>query len=179
MSCRHVQELLADYSVGILEAREHREVETHLASCAACREELRIMDAAVALVERHGVRQPPPGLFNAVRNRIEAGDVRQERPAWWWLWLNSTPARVSGMTVAVAAVAAGFLMPVQTPEVPSIPVHVSAGVGSVANNDLGNSIRQHAMAHMEGPLADRVAWEAMAQLVTTGEDARLKRPGVE
>jgi len=180
MNCRQVQDLLADYSVQVLEVRVHEHVEAHLAGCAPCREELRLLDATIALVETHGVRQPPPGLFNAVRNRIEAGDVRQEQPAWWLRWMNTTPARMSGMAVAAAALALGFLLPVGQSSLPPLDMFngPAAGGGPVASNELGNSIRQHAMSHTEGPLADRVAWEAMAQLVSQDE-RRGRQPGVE
>lgn len=179
MNCSRIQDLLADYSVEILDARTHQTVEGHLAACVACRKELQVMDAVVALVEEQGVRQPPVGLFNGVRNRIESGAIERERPAWW-AWLSTGPARALAMGGAMAAVALGLLMPTGShyagPVLPDI--HAQPGGGSaVASGELAGSIRQHALSAAEGPLTDRVAWEAMAQLVSqdgSGDRARIE-----
>src|SRR5438045_3465985 len=96
MDCSRVRDLLPDYSVEILDGRTRAAVERHLEVCAGCRAERRAQDDVMGLVEQFGARQPPPGLFNAVRNRIEGGDLVRERPAWW-AWLYSRPARVLGM----------------------------------------------------------------------------------
>ena len=166
--------MLPDYSVDLLDARTHRTVETHLSLCEGCRDELRIMDSVMTLVERHGVRQPPAGLFNAVRNQIESGEIRRDRPVWW-AWLYSRPARAAAMGMAMAALALGILMPVSTTRLlPSPDLHGDAQVtgGMMASGALASSIRQHALSAGEGPLADRVAWEAMAQLVAQDKDRR-------
>lgn len=167
MDCTRIRDLLADYSVRNLDARSHRQVEAHLPVCAECREELRVMDAVVSLVEAHGALQPPVGLFNGVRNRIEAGDFVRERPAWWAVFLTK-PARAAAMGMAMGAVVIGLVVPtgpsVRQPG--RLEMHV-APVGQIAaSGELANSIRQHAMSASEGPLADRVAWEAMAQIAT-------------
>jgi predicted anti-sigma-YlaC factor YlaD len=168
MNCSKIRDLLPDYSVEMLEGRARRMVQEHLAGCEGCREELRVQDSVMALVEQHGAHEPPPGLFNAVRNQIESGVVAQQRPAWW-AWLYTGPARATGMGLAMAALAVSLLMPSNGPSTPSelVPVHptVSASRG-MATTALAGSIRQHAMSASEGPLADRVAWEAMAQIAT-------------
>jgi predicted anti-sigma-YlaC factor YlaD len=165
MDCTRIRDLLADYSVQILDGRTHRQVESHLQICAGCREELRVLDAVMSLVEEHGTLAPPPGLFNAVRNQIESGQVARQRPAWWAIFL-TTPARVAAMGMAMGAVALGLMMPT-TPVNQSLKLdpHLPA-VGQVATGELSSSVRQHAMAATEGPLADRVAWEAMAQIAS-------------
>lgn len=167
MDCSRTRDLLPDYSVEILDVRTHREVDAHLQSCADCREELRVMDSVMSLVESHGALEPPVGLFNGVRNRIESGDFVRQRPAWWAVFLTK-PARVGAMGLAMGAVVLGLVMPTgPSPQVHvPLPLNPDAGVSSVASGELGNSIRQHAMSASEGPLADRVAWEAMAQLAS-------------
>jgi anti-sigma factor RsiW len=172
MNCAQVRDLLPDYSVEILDARTHQAVESHLAICADCRAELHTMDAVMDLVAQHGTRQPPPGLFNAVRNRIESGDVVRDR-APWWAWLLTTPARATAMTMAVGVLALGFLLPVK-PGVPTMPLPVHPGDGTTSTA-LAASIRQHAISAGEGPLADRIAWEAMAQLVSQEDQTRLDK----
>jgi len=178
MDCSRVRDLLPDYSVEILDARTRAQVERHLAACVACHEELRAEDDVMALVEQFGVRQPPAGLFNAVRNRIEAGDLVREQPAWW-SWFYTRPARAFAMGTAVAALALALFLPTGpggTGSLGRLPVNetISSGPTSTA---LAGSIRQHAMAAGEGPLADRVAWEAMAQLAVQGQENRA--PGVQ
>ena len=172
MDCNRIRDLLPDYSVEMLDGRTHRTVKAHLDACGECREELRVMDSVMSLVEIHGAVQPPAGLFNGVRNRIEAGDFVRERPAWWAIFL-TTPARVGAMGLAMGAVAVGLLMPTgpdQTVKSRPLPIHTES-YGQVASSDLASSIRQHAMSAAEGPLTDRVAWEAMAQLVTQDKDS--------
>jgi len=178
MDCTRVRDLLPDYSVEILDGRTHRQVEAHLQICADCQRELRLMDEVMKLVETHAAHQPPVGLFNGVRNRIEAGDFVRDRPAWWSIFL-TRPARVAAMGLAMGAVVMGLVLPTGTPgmHAPLPLMSPEQGLGSVASGELGNSIRQHAMSASEGPLADRVAWEAMAQLAgENGLDDDVPRP---
>jgi len=176
MMCSQVQDLLPDYSVEMLDGRTSREVRAHLSECAGCRRELKAMDDVVALVEQYGAVSPPVGLFNGVRNQIEAGTVTREKPAWWAVFL-TRPARVAAMGMAMGAVALGLFLPTSpTATIDFVPVHGGqAAVGSVASSELAGSIRQHAMSAGEGPLADRVAWEAMAQLVTQDREKEKSR----
>lgn len=179
MNCSRVQELLPDYSVEILSEREQRAIRAHLESCGACLEEFQAMERAVALVEEFGVREPPAGLFNAVRNRIESGSVARERPAWW-AWFYTKPARVGAMGLAMASVLVGLLMPVNQQSLPTIAINPGGrALTGVASGELAGAIRLHAMANSNAPLTDRVAWEAMAQIVTqqTGDDSERSEGG--
>jgi anti-sigma factor RsiW len=177
MNCSQIRDSLPDYSVGILDSRSRAAVERHLEICADCRAELQAQDQVMDLVEQYGFRQPPVGLFNGVRNRIEAGDGKRARPAWW-AWLYSGPARALAMGTALGALALALLAPTTpgTTVTPGgLPIHPEGN--GVTTTALISSIRQHAMAAGEGPLTDRVAWEAMAQLATQEKDE--KRPGVQ
>jgi hypothetical protein len=178
MECPRVRDLLADYSVEMLEARQQRQVDAHLDGCADCREELRILNAVVVLVEEHGALNPPVGLFNGVRNRIEAGDFVRERPAWWAIFL-TPPARAGAMAMAMGAVVLGLVVPTGPSRVQQpLPIHVTE-TSSMASGDLASSIRQHAMSAVEGPLADRVAWEAMAQIAAQNVPDEDGKPAKE
>ncbi len=171
MLCTHVRERIADFSVGILSGRESAEIGRHLEICADCREELHALERVASLVEEHGRIEPPPGLFNAVRNRIELGEVRRDR-APWWFWFNTRPARGVAMAMAVASVVVPLLLPVPPSASPmtELPMH---GEGSnMPSSALASSIRQHAMSAGNGTLTDRVAWEAMAQLAAQEHDER-------
>ncbi len=176
LKCTRVIELLPDYSVALLDHRTEAAVDSHLEICEVCRRELKTMDAAVALVAQHGGLQPPVGLFNAVRNRIEAGEaVRERRP--WWFWFNTTPARSLAMGMAVLAIALPFTVPVQ-PSYQPIEISMHGDGPEVTSSALASSIRQHAMSAGEGPLTDRVAWEAMA-LLANGEREPVSDAAVE
>lgn len=172
MHCTRIREQLADYSVGLLDRREAEQVRSHVALCADCRRELHALDRAAELVESYGALEPPPGLFHAVRNRIDSGALRRDRPAWWALFL-TTPARATAMGLSIAALALGLLLPAPRPSAPELPMFADTRV----SGELASSIRQHALSAGEGPLTDRVAWEAMAQLVTQERDSG-NRPGV-
>ena len=175
MDCTRVRDLLPDYSVEMLDGRMRTAVAEHLAVCADCRRELALQESVMTLVEAQGFREPPPGLFNAVRNHIEAGGVAQDaRP--WWSFVYNRPARALAMSMAVGALALGILLPVNNPRIPSGTIHSAPLIrGNTASSELANSIRQHAMSASDGPLADRVAWEAMAQLVTQESAAKGRR----
>ncbi len=168
MKCAAIREKLADYSVELLDPHTSQLVDAHLDLCADCRAELRALNAVVKLVETHGSRQPPAGLFNGIRNQIEAGRAPQQRPAWW-AWLLTPPVRAGAMGLALGVLALGLFMPVDsgTPLPPSPQVHpTEASAAGPATTALASSIRQHAFSAGMGPLTDRVAWEAVAQLVT-------------
>ena len=167
MKCAEIREKLADYSVELLDARTSQRVDAHLEVCVDCRGELRALHAVVTLVETHGHREPPPGLFNGIRNQIEAGQLKQQRPAWWVFFLTA-PARAGAMAMALGALAMGLFLPVQTGTSvpPPLGVHAGIAAGAPTTTALASSIRQHALSAGQGPLTDRVAWEAVAQLVT-------------
>jgi len=177
MNCSRIRDLLPDYAVELLDGRTHAVVERHLEGCADCRAELRVQDDVMSLVKQYGVRQPPVGLFNGVRNRIEA-DGPRERPAWW-SWLYSRPARALAMGTALASLALALFLPANQGTAPlSPPIHPTAGDGAaITSTALADSIRQHAISAGEGPVTDRVAWYAMAELAL--QDNKKTRPGVE
>jgi hypothetical protein len=167
MDCARLRNLLPDYGVDMLDDRTHNIVSEHLAVCSDCRAELELQESVMSLVETHGLREPPAGLFNAVRNQIETGHIAQA-PKPWWSFLWSAPVRGMALAGSVAVLVAGLMMPVTNPHIPEGSLHPSLDIGKVAqSSELANSIRQHAMSAAEGPLAERVAWEAMAQLAET------------
>lgn len=176
MNCSRIRDLLPDYAVELLDGRTRVVVERHLEECADCRAELRVQDDVMTLVEQYGVRQPPVGLFNGVRNRIEA-DGPRERPAWW-SWLYSRPARALAMGTALASLALALFLPANPGSAPALTIHpTSADGAAITSTALADSIRQHAISAGDGPVTDRVAWYAMAELAL--QDNKKNRPGVE
>jgi len=70
MNCQEVQSLISEYSLGLIEGRRKAEMDQHLASCKACARELEKLTQVMALVEGLDAKEPPPGLWNGVYNRI-------------------------------------------------------------------------------------------------------------
>jgi len=82
MTCNEVDDRLDDYVDGSLGEGEFQEVELHIASCAACRDEerhLRLILAQANALPREVA--PSRDLWGGIAERIEA--ERRERPAWW------------------------------------------------------------------------------------------------
>lgn len=158
MDCRQVQPKIADYSVGLLRAREQQEVEGHLAACATCAREWRELQAVMELVERNGSREPPPHLWNGVYNRITA-DATRERPGFWERWLAGPRRLIAGTATGVAAAALLAALIIGRPE--SLPTPPGTGGQDVTVV----AMQQHTtLAGME-PFADEVGLEAYRLLV--------------
>lgn len=121
MTCKEVDDRLDDYVDGSLGEGEFQEVELHIASCAACRDEERHLRRILALASAlPREMEPPRDLWAGIAERIEA--ERRVRPAWWGS---------VGLAVAAAlvvAIGAALLLrndPVSVgPTVSTIPVSV-------------------------------------------------------
>jgi hypothetical protein len=103
MTCNEVEDRLDDYVDGSLREGEFQEVELHIASCAACRDEerhlRRILAQANALPREVA---PPRDLWAGIAERIEA-ERRGRRPAWWG------PVGLAMAATLVVGVAAALL----------------------------------------------------------------------
>lgn len=161
MNCAQVQPKIADYSVGLLRAREREQVEGHLGACSACAREWRELQAVLGMVERFGAREPPPHLWNGVYNRITAEAAPAAPGFWTRLW--GGPGRLVAGTAtgfAAAALLAGlFLHPLSSGPGGPMPQPDWTAVPSAT------AVQQHAMLAGFEPLADEVGLEAYARLV--------------
>ena len=118
MTCDEVDGRLDGYADGSLSEGEFQEVELHLSSCAACREQerrLRLVLAQARALPRE--LSPSRDLWAGIAQRIEAG--RRGR-ATWWLGL-------AAAAVLVGAVSVSFLhrddpVPVSVPGPVTVPV---------------------------------------------------------
>jgi anti-sigma factor RsiW len=87
MSCNRMESRILAYVDGRLKAGEQREVEAHLAECAACRVRVNEFRAVWGLLEELPQIEPS-GAFDArVRARVAAEPVKQS----WWAWLAPSP----------------------------------------------------------------------------------------
>lgn len=101
----HVDELLALYALGGMDAEESRRIEAHLAGCAACRSEAETDRALVGLIAHIAPAQGPRDELRArVMSRIGARPPHRERRA-----LSLRPAWVfAALNVAVVAALLGW-----------------------------------------------------------------------
>jgi anti-sigma factor RsiW len=87
MSCNRIESKILAYVDGRLKASEQRDVETHLATCAACRLRVNEFRAVSGLLDELPQIEPS-GAFDArVRARVAAEPTRPS----WWAWLAPSP----------------------------------------------------------------------------------------
>jgi anti-sigma factor RsiW len=90
---------LLPYVDGRLKASEQREVETHLATCTACRVRVNEFRAVSGLLEELPQIEPS-GAFDArVRARVAAEPVKQS----WWAWFAPSPRVVFAASMLLLA----------------------------------------------------------------------------
>ena len=102
MTCDEVDGRLDDYADGSLSEGQFQEVELHLASCAACREQerrLRLILAQARALPRE--LAPPRDLWTGIAQRIEAG--RRGRTFWF------APMVLAAAAVLVAVLSVSLL----------------------------------------------------------------------
>jgi len=84
LSCTEATHSLGSYLVGALDPRERADVETHLAHCPACRDELAGLAALPGLMSRlttEEVLAGPPPVDDALLERLLAAASWQRRLA--------------------------------------------------------------------------------------------------
>lgn len=101
----HVTDLLGAHALGCLDAEEAHQVETHIATCAGCREELAAYECVAGGLAYTAPRaDPPAGLKQRVLARVRPAAPR--RP--WWEALGSffrRTAPIWGLATAVLLLA--------------------------------------------------------------------------
>ena len=80
-SCMEVQDTLEAYLADELDADTHAIVETHIASCPRCQDEIRFVEAIDEALHELPKPEPPPEIFNAVTAYVRAHPDKRER--WW------------------------------------------------------------------------------------------------
>jgi predicted anti-sigma-YlaC factor YlaD len=85
MDCSACQIMLSDYRAGALPGHDRDDVQSHLASCAVCREHLAADEALEAVLTATPLRQPPAGFTAAVLTRVQAHPQAQPAAAAAWL----------------------------------------------------------------------------------------------
>ena len=140
MDCKHIQELLPDLAAGMDVPTP--EVETHIASCAACSNELRELKKTMALLDEWQAPEPSPYFDTRLQARLRE---EMARPAERWYerllpnvgrypaWLTSAAAVI--FMVAIAAGNKTYLVQTDTiatkPPSLTIPVQPGTAVGDL------------------------------------------------
>jgi anti-sigma factor RsiW len=156
MNCERVQELFADYLVGCLDETARVDVDSHLTTCASCREETRNLQVMWTKLASLPEEEPSPALdarFRALLEAYRQGMKQAEREASRRMtlreWLARLWPREPALQFALAAMlfAAGLL----------------AGHSLTPfrqNNATGKEINDRALAQLRDELS------GMKQLVT-------------
>lgn len=86
MTCAELEILICDYVDGTLAPAEKADVERHLEGCSACAEMARDSAAALALIDRASVVEPPPELITRIVFYAPWNKGRP-KPSRWRKWL--------------------------------------------------------------------------------------------
>ena len=110
MSCARTAPRLSSYLEGDLSARQRERVRAHLASCAACSDELDALRRTVALLRSWDPEEPPAGFTERVTERVarEAGGVWTALGRWLERAL-SAPGVAPVAAAAVGVMAFGWI----------------------------------------------------------------------
>src|SRR5580692_6941508 len=101
MSCSRMEKQMMPYVDGRLKASEQREVEAHLATCAACRVRVNEFRAVSGLLDELPQIEPS-GAFDArVRARVAAEPVKQ---SWWAVFAPSPRVAFAASMLLLATV---------------------------------------------------------------------------
>ncbi len=118
MTCDKIQDLLADFLTGETDESSRREVQDHIASCAACRADLEELTAAWARLGLLPSEAPSGRLRANFYAMLDAAKEEEERraarprpgrlfAAWWeGLW-TGRPALAAGLAGVLFAVGLG------------------------------------------------------------------------
>src|SRR5579864_3801935 len=104
MSCGRMEKWMMPYVDGRLKLSEQREVEAHLATCAACRVRVNEFRAVSGLLDELPQIEPS-GAFDArVRARVAAEPVKQ---SWWAVFAPSPRAAFAASMLLLATIWVG------------------------------------------------------------------------
>ncbi len=101
MSCSRMEKQMLPFVDGRLKVNEQREVEAHLAACAACRVRVNEFRAVSGLLDELPQIEPS-GAFDArVRARVAAEPVKQ---SWWAVFAPSPRAAFAASLLLLATI---------------------------------------------------------------------------
>ena len=87
MSCSRMENRILPYVDGRLKEGERRDVEKHLATCAACQLRVNEFRAVSGLLDELPVIEPSAAFDIRMQARVAAEPVKQS----WWAWFAPSP----------------------------------------------------------------------------------------
>src|SRR6267154_6462914 len=99
MSCGRMEKQMLPYVDGRLKVGEQREVEAHLADCAACRLRVNEFRAVSGLLDELPEIEPSAAFDVRMQARVAAEPVKQS----WWTWFAPSPRAVLAASMLVLA----------------------------------------------------------------------------
>ena len=152
---------LGSYLLGALDPAERTTVETHLAGCPGCREELSSYAGIPGLMSRLTLDEvlgealiPPPSLLPAVLATVEAERLRKARRLRGW-----QAAAAAAVVAAAASVVAAVGLPTTAPSRAAF----TSAAGVVASGDLATDSKPWGTAlHLRVHLPDAPSYTAWA-----------------
>jgi anti-sigma factor RsiW len=145
MSCSRMEKQMMPYVDGRLKASEQREVEAHLASCAACRLRVNEFRAVSGLLDELPQIEPSSAFDARVRARVAAEPVKQ---SWWTVFAPSPRAVFAAAMLLLAMIWIGS-RPVPTGDSQNVAVNPA----NIDPNDLPVLENYDILANFE-PLTD-------------------------
>lgn len=149
MECIEVQNLLSEYSVGLIEGARKAGIEQHLSACPECAGELETLNNVMLLVDGLDAVEPPAGLWNGVFNRITEPEPHMGIWERIGSWLHGR-RRTWSVGLATAALAIAIL---------ASHVHHPGVERTYAAEEY---IQGHAIYATQDPLADQAALNTVA-----------------
>ena len=157
----HCRQALGSYLVGALDPAERATVETHLAGCPSCREELASYAGIPGLMSRLTLDEalgdallPPASLLPSVLAAVEGERRRRTRRLRGWQ---------AGAAAAVVAAAASVVAAVGLPATGPSRTAFTAAAGVVASGDLATDGKPWGSAlHLRVHLPDAPSYTAWA-----------------
>jgi len=147
MSCWRMEKQMLPYVDGRLKVSEQREVEAHLADCAACRLRVNEFRAVSGLLDELPQIEPS-GAFDArVRARVAAEPVKQ---SWWAAFAPSPRAALAASMLLLATIWIGSR---PAPKMPGESQNAAVNPANIDPNDLPVLENYDILANFE-PLTD-------------------------
>ena len=122
MSCKNAREYLLDLVEG--QNGVSAEVRAHLKSCAACAEQLRALQATMAVLDEWQAPEPSPYFDSRLQARLREERRQAEQPRGVLAWLGLRWQQTAAVALA-AAMAVGIGFYIQQPP-PTITQHSAA-----------------------------------------------------
>ena len=147
MSCGRMEKQMLPYVDGRLKVSEQREVEAHLAACAACQLRVNEFRAVSGLLDELPQIEPS-GAFDArVRARVAAEPVKQ---SWWAVFAPSPRAALAASMLLLATIWIGSR---PAPTTPGDSQNVAVNPANIDPNDFPVLENYDILANFE-PLTD-------------------------